>query len=180
RQENGVASTLDVRQAEQLGYGAAVVIPSTELQIEQAENQISLLIGEEPGPIARGRSLADQEQAPAVPSGVPSSVLERRPDVRAAEQNLIAANADIGVARAAYFPRISLTGFLGTSSSQLMNLFAGATRAWNFVPEVDRPIFDGGRLKSNVRLAEAQKLNALVQYQKSIEAAFSEVSDALA
>jgi NodT family efflux transporter outer membrane factor (OMF) lipoprotein len=111
---------------------------------------------------------------------LPSSLLERRPDIRAAEQNLVAANADIGVARAAYFPRISLTGFLGTSSSQLNNLFTGATRAWNFVPEIDRPIFDGGRIKSNVRLAEAQKQDAIVQYEKSIQTAFSEVSDALA
>src|SRR5215831_4796414 len=180
QQQNGVASMLDVRQAEQLVYSAGVVIPSTELQIEQAENQISLLIDQDPGPVPRGRSLVDQEQAPGVPPGLPSSLLERRPDIRAAEQNLIAANADIGVARAAYFPRISLTGFLGTSSSQLTNLFTGATRAWNFVPEIDRPICDGGRIKSNVRLAEAQKLNALVQYGKSIEAAFGEVSDALA
>lgn len=179
QQESGVASTLDVRQGEQLVYSAAVIIPNTELQIEQAENQICLLLGQEPGPIARGGPLVDQE-APAVPPGLPSSLLERRPDIRAAEENLIAANANIGVARAAYFPRISLTGFLGTSSSQLSNLFTGATRAWNFVPEIDRPIFDGGRIKSNIRLAEAQKLDALVQYQKSIEAAFSEVSDALA
>jgi multidrug efflux system outer membrane protein len=178
QQESGVASTLDVRQGEQLVYSAAVVIPNTELQIEQAENQISLLLGQEPGPIPRGRPLIDQA-APAVPPGLPSSLLERRPDIRAAEQNLIAANADIGVARAAYFPRISLTGFLGTSSSQLTNLFTGATRAWNFVPEIDRPIFDGGRIKSNVRFAEAQRLDAVVQYQKSIQTAFSEVSDAL-
>jgi multidrug efflux system outer membrane protein len=178
QQQGGVVSTLDVRQGEQLVYSAAVVIPNTELQIEQAENQISLLLGQEPGPIARGRPLTDQE-APAVPPGLPSSLLQRRPDIRAAEQNLIAANADIGVARAAYFPRISLTGFLGTSSSQLTTLFTGATRAWNFVPEIDRPIFDGGRIKSNVRLAEAQRLDALVQYQKSIQTAFSEVSDAL-
>ena len=179
QQQSGVASTLEVRQGEQLVYSAAVVIPGTELQIEQAENQISLLLGQEPGPISRGRPLTDQE-APAVPPGLPSSLLERRPDIRAAEQNLVAANADIGVARAAYFPRISLTGFLGTSSSQLSTLFTGATRAWNFVPEVDRPIFDGGRIKSNIRLAEAQRLDALVQYQRSIETAFSEVSDALA
>jgi len=179
QQQSGVASTLEVRQGEQLVYSAAVVIPGTELQIEQAENQICLLLGQEPGPISRGRPLTDQE-APAVPPGLPSSLLERRPDIRAAEQNLVAANADIGVARAAYFPRISLTGFLGTSSSQLSTLFTGATRAWNFVPEVDRPIFDGGRIKSNIRLAEAQRLDALVQYQRSIETAFSEVSDALA
>jgi multidrug efflux system outer membrane protein len=180
QQQSGVASTLDVRQAEQLVYSAAVVIPSTELQIEQAENQISLLLGQSPGPIVRGQSLIDQEQPPGVPPGLPSSLLERRPDIRAAEQELVAANANIGVARAAYFPRISLTGFLGTSSSQLTNLFIGATRAWNFVPEIDRPIFDGGRIRSNMRLAEAQRESALVQYERSIETAFNEVSDALA
>jgi multidrug efflux system outer membrane protein len=180
QKENGVASTLDVRQGEQLVYSAAVVVPSTELQIEQAENQISLLLGQDPGPIVRGCSLVDQQQAPEVPPGLPSSLLERRPDIRAAEQELVAANANIGVARAAYFPRISLTGFLGTSSSQLTTLFTGATRAWNFVPEIDRPIFDGGRLKSNLRLAEAERTSALVGYQRSIQTAFSEVSDALA
>jgi multidrug efflux system outer membrane protein len=180
QKQSGVASTLDVRQAEQLVYSAAVVVPSTELQIEQAENQICLLLGQDPGPVTRGRALIDQDQAPGVPPGLPSSLLERRPDIRAAEQELVAANANIGVARAAYFPRISLTGFLGTSSSQLTTLFTGATRAWNFVPEIDRPIFDGGRLRSNLRLAEAQREGALVQYERSIQTAFSEVADALA
>src|SRR5262249_48021627 len=138
------------------------------------------LLGENPGPVVRGRPLIDQQQAPGVPPGLPSSLLERRPDIRAAEQNLIAANANIGVARAAYFPQISLTGFLGTESSQLENLFTGATRTWNFVPQITRPIFTGGRLKSNVKLAEAQRQEALVLYEKAIQNGFSEVSDALA
>ena len=180
RQQGGVATMLDVRQAEELVYGAAVTIPTAELQIEQTENQINLLLGDNPGPVARGRALIDQPQPPAVPPGVPSSLLERRPDVRAAEESLIAFNANIGVAKAEYFPRISLTGFLGTESSQLSNLFTGATRAWNFAPQISQPIFTGGRLKSGVRLAEAQRQDALVLYQKSIQSAFSDVSNALA
>jgi multidrug efflux system outer membrane protein len=180
RQQEGVASMLDVRLAEELVYTAAVAIPNTELQIEQAENQIHLLLGENPGPVVRGRSLIDQPQMPGVPPGLPASLLERRPDIRAAEDNLIAANANIGVARAAYFPEISLTGFLGTESSQLSNIFTGATRTWNFVPQVSRPIFDGGRLKSNVRFAEAQRQDALALYERSIQNGFREVSDALA
>jgi multidrug efflux system outer membrane protein len=179
-QEGGVATMLDVRQAEELVYGAAVTIPSAQLQIEQTENQISLLLGESPGLIPRGRSLIDQPQAPPVPPGLPSSLLVRRPDIRGAEENLIAFNANIGVARAEFFPLISLTGFLGTESSQLSNLFTGATRAWNFVPQVSQPIFTGGRLKSNLHLAEAQRLDALVTYQKSIQSAFGDVSNALA
>jgi multidrug efflux system outer membrane protein len=166
QQQGGVATMLDVRQAEELVYSAAVAIPSTLMQIEQSENQISLLLGDSPGPIARGRSLIDQPQPPAVPPGLPSALLERRPDVRAAEDSLIAFNANIGVAKAAYFPEISLTGFFGTESSQLHTLFTGATSTWNFVPQVSQPIFTGGRLKSGVRLAEAQKQDAIVQYQK--------------
>src|SRR3984885_9470892 len=164
QQQGGVATMLDVRQAEELVYSAAVAIPSTLMQIEQSENQISLLLGDSPGPIARGRSLIDQPQPPAVPPGLPSALLERRPDVRAAEDSLIAFNANIGVAKAAYFPEISLTGFFGTESSQLHTLFTGATSTWNFVPQVSQPIFTGGRLKSGVRLAEAQKQDAIVQY----------------
>ncbi len=113
RQQGGVATMLDVRQAEQLVYGAAQTIPDIERLIEQTENQINLLLGNDPGPVARGRSLSEQEQPPSAPPGLPSSLLERRPDIRAAELNLVAATANIGVAKAAYFPQISLTGFLG-------------------------------------------------------------------
>ena len=120
RQQGGVATILDVRQAEQLVYTAAATIPDIERLIEQTENQISLLLGKHPGPVTRGRTLIEQEQPSSVPAGLPSSLLERRPDIRAAEQNLIAANANIGVAKAAYFPRISLTGFLGSESNQLI------------------------------------------------------------
>jgi multidrug efflux system outer membrane protein len=179
QQQGGIATMLDVRQAEELVFTAAVSIPRTQRQIEQTENQIRLLVGENPDAVVRGHPLIEQEQPPAVPAGLPASLLERRPDIRFAEQNLIAANANIGVARAAYFPEISLTGFLGFESSQLSNLFKGATRAWNFVPQITQPIFTGGRLKSNVRLTEAQKQEALVLYEKSIKTALREVSDAL-
>jgi multidrug efflux system outer membrane protein len=110
---------------------------------------------------------------------LPSSLLERRPDIREAEANLVAANASIGVAKAAYFPQISLTGFFGFQSAALSNLFSGSTKAWQFVPQVNQPIFNGGRIRSNVRLAEAQQQIALVQYERVIQNAFRQVSDAL-
>ena len=179
RQQGGVATMLDVRQAEQLVYSAAATIPDIERLIEQTENLISLLLGKNPGSVTRGRALIEQEQPSSVPAGLPSSLLERRPDIRAAEQNLIAANANIGVAKAAYFPQISLTGFLGSESSSLSGLFTGPTRVWQFVPQVTQPIFTAGRIKSNVRLAEAQEQIALVQYQRSIQTAFRDVSNAL-
>lgn len=179
RQRGGVATMLDVRQAEQLVYGASQTIPDIERLIEQRENQISLLLGRNPGEAPRGRSLTEQEQPPPVPPGLPSSLLERRPDIRAAEAALIAANATIGVARAAYFPRISLTGLLGFESNQLSGLFTGPARAWQFAPQATQQIFNAGRLKSNVKLAEAQQQIALAQYEKAIQTAFREVSDAL-
>src|SRR4029450_7522750 len=175
----GLGTLLDVRQAEQLVHGAASVIPDIARLIEQTENQISLLLGGNPGAIARGRALNEQEQPPAVPPGLPSSLLDRRSDIRAAEQNLVAANAIIGVAKAAYFPRISLTGLLGFQSEQLASLFTGPTGVWQFVPQVTQPIFTAGRLKSNVRLAEAQQQIALVEYERVIQTAFRDVSDAL-
>jgi outer membrane protein, multidrug efflux system len=179
REQGGIATLLEVREGEQLVYGAAQVIPGTEQQIEQTENAIKLLLGEPPGGITRGRSLLEQQEPPSVPPGLPSSLLERRPDIRAAEQNLVAANAIIGVARAAYFPQISLTGFLGFQSTALSRLFGGPTSAWQVFPQVTQPIFNGGRIKSNVKLAEAQQQIALVQYERVIQNAFRDVSDAL-
>ena len=179
RQTGGVSTRLDLRQAEQLVYTAAESIPATQEQIEQRENQIRLLLGENPEGVPRGRSLTDQGLPPDVPAGLPSALLERRPDIRAAEQNLIAANAEIGVARAAYFPQISLSGFLGGSSTQLSSLFSGPSSAWSVVPQVTQPIFTAGRIKSGVRLAQADREYALVQYEKVIQTAFTEVSDAL-
>ncbi len=179
REERGIATLAEVRQGEQLVYGAARAIPALEQLIAQTENQISLLLGGSPGAIARGKPLTEQEQPPAVPPGLPSSLLERRPDIRAAEQGLVAANALVGVAKAAYFPRISLTGLLGFQSSQLSGLFSGGAGTWQFVPQITQPIFNGGRLASNVKLAEAQQELALIQYDRAIQSAFRDVSDAL-
>ena len=179
RQGGGVATLLDLRQGEQLVDTAAETIPILEQQIAQTENQISLLLGKNPGDVIRGRSLTEQQFPPGVPAGLPSTLLERRPDIRAAEANLIAANAEIGVAKAAYFPQISLTGLLGGQSSQLASLFVGPSSVWSFVPQVSQPIFTAGRLKSNVKLAEAQRESARAQYEKSIQTAFAEVSNAL-
>ena len=179
RQTGGVATRLDLRQGEQLVYTAAETIPTLQQQIEQTENRINLLLGRNPGDITRGRSLMAQEFPPEVPAGLPSSLLERRPDIRAAEQNLIAANAEIGVAKAAYFPTVSLTGFLGGQGTQLSSLFSGPSGVWNLTPQVTQPIFTAGRLRSNVKLTEALQQSALIEYEKAIQTAFSEVSDAL-
>jgi outer membrane protein, multidrug efflux system len=178
REQAGLASTLEVRQGEQLVQVAAETIPVLEQQIAKTENRLRLLVGEFPGPVARTKLLA-QKQPPSVPAGVPSALLERRPDIRFAEQNLIAANARIGVARAAYFPTISLTGVFGFQSSQLGSLFTGPNKAWQFAPQLAQPVFTGGRLRSNVAYARSQENIALVQYQKSIQVAFREVSDSL-
>ena len=179
RQQNGVATMLDVRQAEELVYQASQTIPDAERAIEQTENQISLLLGNNPSSIPRGQPLTQQQDLPAVPPGLPSSLLERRPDIRAAEENLIAQRALVSAAKAAYFPRISLTGLLGFQSNDLSNLFTGPSGAWSFVPQVTQPIFTAGRLKSNVKFARAQQELAVVQYQQTIQNAFREVSDAL-
>jgi len=179
RQQGGLATMLDVRQAEELVYQASETIPDTERAIEQTENQISFLLGNNPGSITRGQSLTQQQVLPAVPAGLPSSLLERRPDIRAAENNLEAQHALVYAAKAAYFPRISLTGFLGFQSNQLSSLFTGSSGAWSFVPQITQPIFTAGLLKSDVKFAKAQQEFALVQYQQTIQTAFREVSDAL-
>jgi multidrug efflux system outer membrane protein len=179
QQQGGAATVLDLRQAEQLVYGAAQSIPSTEQQIEQSENQISLLLGKNPGPVTRGRLLTEQQTPPEVPAGLPSSLLERRPDIQAAEQILVATNANIGFAKAAYFPTITLTGEFGFQSTALSSLFSGSRRFWSFVPQLTQPIFTAGRIPSQVEFAEAQQRSALAQYQNAIQAAFRDVSDAL-
>jgi multidrug efflux system outer membrane protein len=180
RQTGGIATMLDLRQAEQLVYTAAETIPTLQQQIEQTENQISLLLGKNPGEVIQHQGAFNEDPfPPEVPAGLPSALLERRPDIRAAEQNLIAANAQIGVARAAYFPQLSLSGLIGGQSSQLSSLFNGPHSAWSFVPQVTQPIFTAGRLRSTVKLAEAQRDSALIQYEKTIQTAFTEVSNAL-
>jgi multidrug efflux system outer membrane protein len=170
---------LDVRQGEQLVYTAAQSIPDTERQIEKTENQISLLLGRNPGPVTRARLLTEQQTPPEVPAGLPSLLLERRPDIQAAEQTLVAANANIGVAKAAYFPQITLTGEFGYQSTALASLFSGSRRLWTFVPQLTYPIFDAGRIRSGVERAEAEQRSALAQYEKAIQTAFRDVSDAL-
>ena len=179
RQDRGVSTMLEVRQAEELVYNATEVIPALEQSVTQTENFLSYLTGKNPTSIARGLSLTENTLPPAVPAGLPSDLIERRPDIRAAENSLIAANARIGVAKAAYFPRISLTAFLGFESGQLTSLFSGSRSVWSIVPQVTQPIFTGGRLKSNVRFSQAERDFLLVDYQKTIQNAFREVSDAL-
>jgi multidrug efflux system outer membrane protein len=175
----GGTSLLDVRQAEQLVFTAAETIPNLERRIEQQENLISTLLGNNPGPVTRGAKLTEQPHAPEVPAGLPSNLLERRPDIRQAEAELIAANAQIGVARAAYFPEISLTASGGFQSSALTSLFTGPAGMWGFAGSLAQPIFAGGRIRSGVRLSEARQQEAALVYQQSIQQAFRGVSDAL-
>jgi len=179
KEQHGLASLLDVRQAEQLVDSAQTEITDLERQITQQENNLSILLGNNPGDIPRGLLLTEQPHAPEVPVGIPSSLLERRPDVREAEESLIAANAQIGVARAQYFPQISLTADAGFQSSALNNLFTGPAGLWSMAGSFTQPIFQGGRLKNNVRLAEAQKEQLLLTYQQTIQGAFRDVSNAL-
>jgi len=178
-EEHGFDTLLDVRQAEQLVYVAAAQVPDLERQIEQQENTLSVLLGNNPGAIPRGLKLTEQPHPPEVPAGLPSALLARRPDIREAEENLIAANAQIGVAKAAYFPQISLTGTAGYESTALTGLFTGPAQAWTFGGTLTEPIFQGGRLKANVRLAEAQHQESLLTYQQTIQTAFRDVSSAL-
>ncbi|MGO8790831.1 MAG: efflux transporter outer membrane subunit [Terriglobia bacterium] len=177
--DQGDASMVDVRQAEQLVYAASAALPDLERQIEQEENYIRFLLAQNPGPITRGRSLTEQVRPPVVPAGLPSQLLERRPDIHEAEQQLIAANAQIGVARAAYFPSISLTGTGGFMSSALVDLFAKPAGAWDAAASLAQPVFTAGALRANVRLAEAQQQQALLAYRQTVQSAFRDVSDAL-
>jgi outer membrane protein, multidrug efflux system len=170
---------VDVRQSEQLVYTAAANIPDLDRRIAQQENFISILIGDNPEPITRGRTLIENQIPPSVPAGLPSSLLERRPDLQSAEQQLVAANAQIGVAKAAYFPAITLTAVAGYQSAALTNLFTGPAGFWSFGAQLSQPIFTAGKLRSNVKLTEAQQQEALLSYQKSIQQAFREVSDSL-
>ncbi len=177
--DHGSTSMLDVRQSEQLVYTASEQVPDLERRIEQQENFISVLLGKNPGPIARGHKLTEQAHAPEVPAGLTSALLERRPDIRQVEQQLVAFNARIGVAKAAYFPQISLTAEGGLQSSALTGLFNGPAGLWSFGAGLTQPLFEGGRLRNNVRLTEAQKDEAVLVYRQTVQEAFREVSDAL-
>jgi multidrug efflux system outer membrane protein len=177
--DHGATSLLDVRQAEQLVFTAAASIPDLEQRIEQQENFISILLGNNPQAITRGRKLVDQPHPLEVPAGLPSALLERRPDIHQAEQQLIAANAQIGVAKADYFPQISLTATGGYQSSALSGLFAGPAGLWTFGGSAVQPVFEGGRIRNRVRLAQAQTEEATLFYKNTVQQAFRDVSDAL-
>ena len=182
RLEHGVATKLDVLQAQQVLDTANTQIPDLERQIAQEEDAISILLGHYPQDIARGIPLVGQTLPPEVPAGVPSSIIERRPDIREAEQILIAANANIGVAKAQFFPQISLTGGGGGSfgrSSAFSSLMTTQLGIWSYGAQVSQPIFTGGALKGNLHLAESEHKQALIAYQQAIQQAFGDVSDAL-
>ena len=174
----GQTSQMTVAQVQSQYETAAAQIPQIESQIAQTENAISILLGNNPGPIPRGKSIYDLA-LPAVPAGVPSTLLERRPDLLQSEQTLIAANAQIGAARALYFPTISLTGAFGGASAQLSNLFSGPARVWNYTGQVVGPIFTFGAISGQVAQAEAAQRAALYNYQYSIQNAFADVDNSL-
>jgi len=176
----GWDSLTPVLMTENLLHGARAVVPDLKRAIEQQENRISVLLGRNPGPITRGKSLLEQDLTVTIPPGLPSALLERRPDIRSAEQGLVAANARIGEAKALLFPNIKITGVSGWQSAALHSLFTGPASFWDIVsPGVTQPIFTAGRLRANVRATEAQEQEALLAYKKSIQQAFQEVSDSL-
>jgi len=179
RERGGATSLVDVRQAEQLVYSASGEIVTLEREIEQQENFISALLGNNPGPIARGQALTEQAHSPDVPAGLPSALIERRADIQQAEYQLTAANAQIGVARAAYFPEVPLTGSGGFESTALAALFNGANAIWTATVGAAQPVFTAGRTRSQVAAAEARREEATLAYQQTIRRAFQEVSDAL-
>lgn len=177
RHDRGAANALDVHQAEQFLYTATAQIASSQRAIGESENALSLLMGSAPNDAPRGKALDQIAAPPQLPPGLPSSLIERRPDIRQAEQNLIAANAQIGAARALLFPQISLTGLLGGQSRALTSLFTSPARMASIGPSALIPIFRAG-LRSGVRLTEAQQREALITYEKTIYGALREVSDA--
>jgi len=182
RVEHGVATKLEVLQAQQVLDSANAQIPDLERQLAQEENAIRILLGDYPQAVPRGRPLVEQQLPPEVPPGLPSALLERRPDIREAEQTLVAANAEIGVAKAQFFPQISLTGSGGGAfgrSSAFSSLMSSQIGTWSYGAQVSQPIFTGGALRGNLRLAESQHQQALLAYRQSIQRAFGDVSDAL-
>jgi multidrug efflux system outer membrane protein len=180
RFDYGWDSLTPVLMTENLLYGARAVVPDLKRAIEQQENRISILLGQNPGPITRGKSLGEQDLTVSIPPGLTSALLERRPDIRFAEQTLVAANARIGQAKALLFPNIRITGASGWESAALKSLFTGPASFWDIVaPGLTQPIFNAGRLRAGVRAAEAVQQEALLTYKKSIQQAFQEVSDSL-
>jgi outer membrane protein, multidrug efflux system len=182
RLDHGVATKLDVLQAQQVLDTANAQVPDLERQIAQEEDAISILLGHYPESVPRGLPLAQQPLPPEVPPGLPSNLLERRPDIRQVEQNLITANAEIGVARAAFFPQISLTGAGGGAfgrSTLLTGLMSSQIGIWSYGAQVSQPIFTGGALRGNLRLAESEQRQQLIAYKQAIQLSFRDVSDAL-
>jgi len=180
RVDNGYSSEIDLRQAEVLVKSAQTALTGLELESEQTENQLSILLGRNPGAIPRGRSLLEQAAPPTVPAGLPSSLLERRPDIRQAEQQLIANHALVAVAKAAYFPTVSLTGSTGYESAALTNLLRTSNGMWSLTPAVNLPVFHAGAIRAGVRMAEARRQQALLVYRQTVQQALREVADSLA
>jgi multidrug efflux system outer membrane protein len=176
---HGSASDLDLSQSEQLVYTASETIPDLERQIQQQENLLSILLGENPGPIARGRGLTEQPVPDAIPAGLPSELLERRPDVHQAEEIIVAANAQIGVAKAAFFPSISLTGTGGLESNALNRFINAPSQTWYGAFSVAQPVFEAGALRSQLRLSRAQYQEAVLAYQQTVQNALEQVSNSL-
>jgi outer membrane protein, multidrug efflux system len=182
RVEHGVATKLDVLQAQQVLDSANATVPDLERQIAQEENAINILLGNFPQGVPRGRPLVEQPLPPQVPPGLPSSLIERRPDIRQAEQNLVAANAEIGVAKAEFFPQISLTGSGGGAfgrSSAFSSMMSSQLGIWSYGVQVSQPLFTGGALTGNLRYAKSENQQAVIAYRQTIQRAFGDVSDAL-
>jgi multidrug efflux system outer membrane protein len=182
RVEHGVATKLDVLQAQQVLDEANATIPDLERQIAQQENAINILLGNYPQSVSRGRPLVEQPLPPEVPAGLPSALIERRPDIRQAEQNLVAANAQIGVAKAEFFPQVALTGSGGGSfgrSSAFSSLMSSQLGIWAYGLQVSQPLFTGGALTGNLKYAKSQNEQAVISYRQTIQRAFGDVSDAL-
>jgi multidrug efflux system outer membrane protein len=178
-EDHGSASGLDVSQAEQLVYTASETIPDLERQIQQQENVLSVLLGENPQSIPRGRELTEQPVPQNVPAGLPSELLERRPDVRQAEENVVAANAQIGVAKAAFFPNLSLTGLGGLESNALHQFISQPSEIWSGAFSVSQPVFQGGALRSQLRLARANWQETVLSYQQTVQNALEQVSNSV-
>jgi multidrug efflux system outer membrane protein len=178
-ESHGGASDLDVSQSEQLVYTASETIPDLERQIEQQENLLSILLGQNPGAIPRGRPLTEQPAPQNVPAGLPSELVDRRPDVREAEANIIAANAQIGVAKAAFFPSIALTGTGGLESNALNRFISTPSETWLGALSVTQPLFEGGALRSQLKLSRAQYQEAALAYEQTMQNALEQVSNAL-
>jgi len=178
RFKGGNISEMELSQVRSEYYVALASIPDLEKRVRQQENLINFLLGRNPGPVSRGKALGEIT-LPAVPAGLPSDILARRPDIRQAEQQLIAANARIGVAKAQYFPSISLTGLFGSSSTDLGDLFTGPAKTWNFAGNITGPIFNAGRIKGDVKAATALQQQALFVYERAIQNGFREFEDSL-